>query len=179
MIVEIKNGLFDGFYETIYCNSDMFYDYEYEDKEEFIKQLPYLNKEDIELEYRFIDFDKYKLYVCDNHNQVYFKEFVESLPLKITDNECFKFEFVKDYCTVCSSKTYNILKDDCYFKVQTNIETLELIKQYVFDDLYSFSEDYLLKEFTSRDGFISFYSNNIDDWINKYIGYLEDGCKSV
>ena len=160
MKIEIGSYKFPGFYESIFCNSDEFIDdeseLEFELKEEFNK--------DVEVCYEYENFDNYKKDVCIAFMDEYVDKIIEVLPYEITENKNFKFEIIedKDNIIVDSPKYYNYRTDRCFCEIETNIETLDMIKNHTLqlDD----AKNYILRNFTSRDGFISFLSNDIDYW---------------
>ena len=160
MKIEIGSYKFPGFYESIFCNSDEFIDdeseLEFELKEEFNK--------DVEVCYEYENFDEYKKDVCIAFMDEYVDKIIEVLPYEITENKNFKFEIIedKDNIIVDSPKYYNYRTDRCFCEIETNIETLDMIKNHTLqlDD----AKNYILRNFTSRDGFISFLSNDIDYW---------------
>lgn len=170
MKIEIGSYRFPGFYESIFCNSDEFIDdeseLEFELKEEFNK--------DVEVCYEYENFDKYKKDVCIAFMDEYVDKIIEVLPYEITENKNFKFEIIedKDNIIVESPKYYNYRTDRCFCEIETNIETLDMIKNHTLqlDD----AKNYILRNFTSRDGFISFLSNDIDYWKSLEVNNYEE-----
>jgi len=79
---------------------------------------------------------------------------------------------------VSSPKEYNYHNDeiDCKYLGVNLDKILEYLKE-EDDDEYSF-ENYLYDHYTSRDGFMSNYSNDIEDWINS-VEEWKDGESSV
>lgn len=159
MIKEIGSYKFPGFYESLFCNCEEFLDDESEMKFE-VEQL--IQSKDFFVEYEYEDFSKYKINVCNKYMEFYIEKIIDVLPYDITNHEDFIFEQV-DYSTVVESpKYYNYRTDYCYCEIETNRKTLKLIKEWTLK--LEDSSDYIKKHFTSRDGFISFVSNNIDIW---------------
>lgn len=162
MKIEIGSFKFPGFYESIFCNSDDFYDDEYEMKYE-IANLLGVNEDQIEVEYEYENFNEYKINVCETFMEYYVDKIIEVLPAKITDKKKFKLEIAKeDDITIISPKYYNYSTDRCYCNIKTNWKTLKRIKKHTLK--LEGAKKYLLDHFTSRDGFISFVSNDIDYW---------------
>ena len=66
IVIEIGSNLFDGFYESIHCNSDEFIDIEMEDKAILDDLLFFIdNKDNIEVVYEYEDINEYEKDVCD------------------------------------------------------------------------------------------------------------------
>lgn len=162
IIREIGSHRFPGFYESIFCNSDEFYDLELEDKAELADEFGIL-EDDIEVEYEYDDFQEYKRDVCKEYIATYVEKIKDVLPYDISDHEDFKFEIIdEDDIEIYSPKYYNYETDSCYTPIVTNRKTLKLIKEYTLrlDGV----NQYIIDHFTSCDGFISFISNDINQW---------------
>lgn len=161
MIIEIGSHRFPGFYESIFCNSEEFVDNEYEMQEEL---LEIIDDEKLEVYYEYKNFDEYKKDVCKKYLEYYVDKVIEILPPDIYEDKDFKFEIVndKDNITVVSPKYYNFSTDRCYCTVETNIQTLEMLKD--FGLKHKDVQKYLINHFTSYDGFASFIKNDIEYW---------------
>lgn len=167
IVIEIGSNLFDGFYESIHCNSDEFIDIEMEDKAILDDLLFFIdNKDDIEVVYEYEDINEYEKDVCDIFMQLYVERIIDELPIDITDKECFKLDIVGDI-EVVSPPYYNFTTDKCYINVETNYDTLNMIKEYTLSQ--QGANRYILDHFTSCDGFISFINNDINIWKQKDI----------
>lgn len=171
MIVEISSHRFPGFYESIFCNSDEFIDDEYEFKgllEEIVID------EKLEVAYEYENFEQYKKDVSKKYLEYYVEKIIDCLPSKIFNADYFKFEIIddEDNIEVISPKYYNYRTDSCYCLVETNIETLQELKNFGLKN-EEYVQEYLRNHFTSYDGFCSFISNNIEYWkqldIKEYI----------
>lgn len=172
IIMEIGSNLFDGFYESIHCNSDEFVDSEKEDKAILDNLLFFINnKDDIEVVYEYDDFNAYKKDVCTTFMELYVEKIIDELPYSITDKDNFKFDIVGEI-DVVSPKYYNFTTDKCYINIETNYETLDMIKKYTLSE--PSAKQYLIDHYTSCDGFISFVSNNINEWKDKDIQQYEE-----
>lgn len=171
MIVEIGSHRFPGFYESIFCNSDEFIDDEYELKgllEEIV-----IDKK-LEVVYEYENFERYKKDVSKTYLEYYVEKIIDCLPSKISDSDYFKFEIIDDEnnIEVISPKYYNYRTDSCYCLIETNIETLQKLKNFGLKNEEDVQE-YLRNHFTSYEGFHSFISNDIEYWkqldIKEYI----------
>ena len=166
MKIEIGSYKFPGFYESIFCNSDEFID---DESELWNFDTDVMNVPKGYYTFRLFgiwaeNFDKYKKDVCIAFMDEYVDKIIEVLPYEITENKNFKFEIIEDEDNIIvdSPKYYNYRTDRCFCEIKTNIETLDMIKNHTLqlDD----AKNYILRNFTSRDGFISFLSNDIDYW---------------
>lgn len=159
MIVEIGSYRFPGFYQSIFCNSDEFIDDEEEAQFE-IEEL--IESKDFEVTYEYDDFNKYMYDVCREYMSNYVDKLIEILPTDITDHEDFVFDIIPDTLIVDSPEYYNYRTDRCFCEVETNRKTLKLIKEYTLrlDGV----NEYIIKNFTSYDGFVSFVSNDMEYW---------------
>lgn len=157
IIREIGSYKFPGFYESLFHNSDEFWDDEQEIKFE-IEDL--ISSKDFEVCYEYEDFNKYKLDVGTEYMKNYVETLIEVLPDDISEHEDFVFEIIDDTNSIISPKYYNYDTDHCYCEIKTNRKTLKLIKEYTLrlDDI----QKYLTDHFTSCDGFISFIPNDIN-----------------
>lgn len=159
MIKEIGSYRFPGFYESIFCNSDEFID----DEDELLFELQDEGITGIEVVYEYEDFGKYKIAVCRCFMEGYVEKIKDVLPNKILENENFKFEIAEeDNLTVVSPQYYNYSTDRCYIEIETNYETLKIIKDFTLK--LEGAEKYIADNFTSYDGFISFLPNGIERW---------------
>lgn len=161
MIIEIGSYKFPGFYESIFCNSGEFLDDE-DELRFMIEEIIGEGKVDVVYDYEDEDFKKYKIEVGEVFMEEYVKAIIGILPEETVHENEFKFEKV-DYSTeIVSPKYYNYRTDDCYCDIDTNWETLQMIKDYTLS--LEGVQEYLLEKFSSRDGFISFISNSFDVW---------------
>jgi hypothetical protein len=98
--------------------------------------------------YQYVDYNKYF-----NHLSKQFCNIVE--------NELKEFVYSIEFEELVSPKFYNFSNDSINCTIKPN--TLE-IRNYIFSNLERFRE-YLKDNYTSRDGFNSFHSNDFDEWI--------------
>lgn len=155
MIKNMGSYYFPGFYESIFNGSDDFIDDEVEVKDE-------LGLDDISVDYEYVDFKKYEIDVARKYMECYVEKVIEVLPADITDNKKFEFETVDESMWISSPRYYNYETDKCYWEIKTNIETLGMIKDYTLK--MKGVKEYLLNNFTSCDGFVSFISNDLEYW---------------
>lgn len=170
MIKEIISYKFPGFYESIFSNSDEFIDDEYE----LTGELEELGIENIEVYYEYENFDKYKLDVGETFMKYYIEKIHDILPF--TEDDDFKLEKI-NHASIDSPQYYNYRTDYCYCEIETNEKTLQKIKKYTL--VLDGAEEYILKHFSSRDGFISFISNDINHWKELNITEYEENMLSA
>lgn len=166
MIIEIGSFKFCGFYESMFSNSDEFIDDEYEIKDELVGIMGdnLKNDDDVVVECDYGEFKEYEKDVCKEFMKNYVDKINDVLPYWITENEFFKFEIVdkEDNIVVISPQYYNYERDRCYCDIETNVETLNLIKWYTLN--LKGAKEYIINHFTSCDGFISFITNDYNEW---------------
>jgi len=159
MQIELNSNYFNGFYESIYLNSEEFIDYEMEDAAE-LQELT--GNSSLEVYYEYDNINQYQADVCREFMDLYFNEILDALPNTIKDHKFFKLEPVPESLEIWSPKYYNYQTDRTFLKVNTNLETINIIKHYVLN--LPGVESYLIDNWTSCSGFISFISNNINYW---------------
>ena len=134
--------LFTGFYGTVfeYDNEDM-------DIESYNEEYGTdLNYDDFEWDYKDYENRIGRAFVNRLESELnYF------LPIKITFKE------------IHSPKYYNFSNDSINVKVEVSLN--ELLK--LVQDRKEQAAEYFKDHYTSCSGFISFHSNDIDDWLNK------------
>ena len=166
---ELYINVFYGFYESIFCNSDQFIDFECEDKNILLNKYSFLNENDFEVYYDFENFENYKNDISKEFSNLYLKLIKDLLPYEIIENPKFLLELKDSY--IDSPQYYNYRTDKNGLFIKTNYTTLNLIKNYVLS--FENMENYILKKNSSYDGFISFLSNDYNEWINKPIEKYE------
>ena len=159
-IVIIGCNEFPGFYESIFNNGDTFYDEETEIKEALEDRV---GKDKIDVECNYYDYNEYQTDVSEAFMNIYVDKIKEVLPIEITENEHFKFDAIDDLI-VLSPKYYNYVTDKWYNSVVTNIKTLQMIKDHTLS--LPGAQEYLIDEYSARDGYIPFLSNNINYFFN-------------
>ena len=166
---ELYINVFYGFYESIFCNSDQFIDFECEDKNILLNKYSFLNENDFEVYYDFENFENYKNDISKEFSNLYLKLIKDLLPYEIIENPKFLLELKDSY--IDSPQYYNYRTDKNGLFIKTNYTTLNLIKNYVLS--FENIENYIYKKNSSYDGFISFLSNDYNEWINKPIEKYE------
>lgn len=146
------NGtIFPGFYESELYNSDQEYDFSYNEGEE----------------YEIKDFDGYCKYIC------------KALSDKISDY----LTSAKDICKSVKYKAMSSPREQNFYTDRLMMDAeiyLERLKETVFadSDYKDGFDNYLRYKYSSRSGFISFVSNNVDDFFkddfSKYFDVLID-----
>lgn len=135
---EIKTFLpvFNGFYNSFWE------DYLNSDGEAEHYNLP----DDFDF-YQYVDYNKYF-----NHLS---KQFCN-----ILENELKEFVNSIEFEELISPKYYNFTNDSINCIIKPNVK---VIKEYIYNNKDQYSK-YLKVEFTSRSGFISYYSNDFEGW---------------
>lgn len=169
IIKEIGSFKFPGFYESLFSNSDEFID----DETELQYELKcFLDSNSFEVVYEYNSFKEYKEAVCEKYLECYIDKIIEVLPNEIVDDSEFKFEKTDDKTIVISPKFYNYETDKCFCNIRTNNKTLEMIKNHTLN--IDGAKEYIRRNFTSYNGFVSFIPNNINDWFIDIDDYEEN-----
>ena len=133
--------LFPGFYGTLF---------EYDNEEQDIESYNEENETNL-------DWDGFNWDYADYRNRIA-KAFVNRLETELNHIFPIKIEFQELY----SPKEYNFTNDAINVKVELNLNQLiNLIK-----DRKEYAIMYFADKYTSRSGFISFHSPDIDNWLN-------------
>lgn len=134
--------LFPGFYNTVFQ-----YDREDED-------IEYYNEE----HGTNLDYDSFEWNYSEYENRVS-KAFVNRLESELKQFLPIKIAFEQ----IHSPREYNFANDSINVEISLSLDKLiKLIK-----DRKEQAGEYFTEKYTSRSGFISFHSNNIEDWLNK------------
>lgn len=173
MIKEIVCYKFPGFYESIFCNSDEFIN----DEEELKYTLEDMIEGNVEVEYEYEDFDKYQIAIGEVFMDCYVEKINEILPSEITDHDDFKFEKIDHSGQIDSPEYYNYRTDYSYCEVETNFETLQMIKDFTL--ALDGAEKYIKDHYTSCDGYVSFLSNSLEYWKSLKIEEYEENMLSA
>lgn len=96
----------------------------------------------------------------------FYNECAECMVFEVRD-ELVSLGFVSDidYQKISSPKYYNFANDSIYVEVKLKDDNITYIMNYLNENKEKFDE-YLKCKYTSCDGFISSYSNSIEDWLN-------------
>lgn len=138
--------IFEGFYESNLYNSDSLYWITQTDKEEgYLKDNQY---------YDIDNWESFTKEIAENA--------INELSNILPDNEIIQDMKLKD---IYRPKYYNFETDSLIIDIKLNLTKL---KKYCFTTHREDFNKYLKENFTSYDGFISFISNNINDFILDY-----------
>lgn len=138
--------IFEGFYESTLYNSDSLYWITQTDKEEgYLKGNQY---------YEIDNWEEFTKEVATN--------VVDELLNILPDNEIIQDMKLK---YIYSPKYYNYETDSLIIDMKLNLTKL---KRYCFNTYKKEFNQYLKDNFTSHDGFISYISNNINDFKTEY-----------
>ena len=156
MKTTIELPFFPGFYETWLESSDTGY---WAIKEELDYYRDELGREDLTEDDLAFDYRKYEKDVCD----AYIEEFKRLAP-----------SFVKsvEFEELWSPKYYNFENDRLYVKIELGDEWKDDVRTFMHKE-WDWLKERIHEEWSDRDGFISFMSNQIGDWSDKVL-YDED-----
>lgn len=138
MKIETYCPLFPGFYNTVFepCEDNEIYSYNQDND----KNLSY---DDFQW-----DYDDYKKRVATAFVEDFEREFQEIMPVEIK------------YQSISSPAYYNFSNDSINIEVDLDFPRFMEIVNKNKENI----RKYILENYTSRDGFNSFHSNNVDDW---------------
>lgn len=148
--------IFSGFYNTIFDHSDSMIECDIQCENEFKDNYTELFEVGISYEY----------YLQNNWKYRDYKNYYIECSKKITDNlttldHCNIIKSVK-FQKLISPKYYNFHNDSINCIIDFNSRKL---KKYLSENLESFKQ-YIKDRYTSRSGFISYYSNDYNDWLD-------------
>jgi hypothetical protein len=160
----IKAPYFSGFY-----GYELFT--ELDDLTGFADNKPKLYNELCE---RKLDRDFYEE-IC---NQVDWQKTHENISRQIVDRiYCDPFnEWVEsvDFNHLWSPRFYNYDTDEIYLKIELEDEQLEEIELFCFGEEKKYFESHLREDYSSYDGWISFISNNLQEFKGEYRRYKRE-----
>lgn len=146
---EIQLPFFCGFYESPLLNSDtIYYVTESEEDMDYYKEL--FDDETLTADDLGIDFDNYTKACCE----AFCMEFYHSSP-----NIIKSLEFVK----MTSPNYYNFETDKVYAKVVLEDDWRNQVKEFMESNKEWLTKR-IYQEWSSRDGFWSYLSNDYNDW---------------
>ena len=162
MELEVTTSLFYGFYNSIFLDDGLIYEYEMEELTELETRLNQKLETNFYINYEWSDHERNKYF-----NTVG-AEFIENMkylinyyiPEEMKQKDYYKLEI--EYTGVYSPKYYNYTTDKIDYIIKTNKQTMQELKKYILD--LQGAEQYIFKRFSSYDGFISFLSNDIEYW---------------
>lgn len=155
---------FCGFYETAlgdYLDDNLNYDLENMDDS--------LSKLKINEFNCFYDMD-YKQFMKDVAGMVMDK-YIDDLNMYLEG--IIKLHTFGNKVVVSSPREYNFTTDRIYKNVEMTKESYEKLVHFIWKNSYV-AKRFFHSHFTSYDGFISYYSNKVDDWITKPFDKVND-----
>jgi len=148
--------VFPGFYGTIFEPD--------EDNE-----INYVNDERESKGWSPLDFDKFEFDYDHYHTEIA-KESVNWVENIV--NGIFKNKIQVNFESIQSPKYYNFSNDSINVNYVVNEEFLKEMMGYLNTNKEEFAH-YIKENYTSRDGFFSHYSNDVDEWLNEYFLDIE------
>jgi hypothetical protein len=144
--IETYLPVFPGFYETIFeANEESEIEY-FNDIRERKKLTP-------------VDWNNIKFNYDMYHNDI------SKGCCQFIERELNEFVGKIEFQTINSPKEYNFATDAIYICVHLTQKNIANIKRFIKAHIKEF-EKYIKEHYTSYDGFMSHYSNNISDWLN-------------
>jgi len=143
--------LFPGFYCTIFEPDETIEidNIERQRAENGVNDLP----DDFDF-LQYLDYEQYRNDTAESFNDALEAELVT-----------LGFVSGMDFQEVISPKYYNFSNDSVNVEIKLSPENEKNIRKYLLDHKEEF-ERYIKERYTSRDGFISHYSNDSDDWLS-------------
>jgi hypothetical protein len=164
MKIDIQNPIHPGFYET-FINGDS-------NEEQYIECL----EDNGELNLKKGQYAN----VVYNYKEFEFKvtQGIDDLFLEMVNTIIYEKYGVKDLFKkvgeeLISPREYNFTTDRSFIDVEVDKKDFIMVIEQIFNDYYKQLDQYILKHHSSYDGFISFYSNDVDVWIKKDITELD------
>jgi len=170
-IVNTYLPIFPGFYSTIY---------ESDDQES--NEIYSINQDRKDKGLSELDWDQFEFDYKDYQNRIaekctdYIESILKNVNRSIVLNRVFKksdlkfktFDFVTSIKFECisSPKEYNFANDSIYIEVILTNKNIANIKRFINTHSVEF-EKYIKSNFTSYDGFHSWYSNDVNVWLSK------------
>lgn len=147
MRIETQLPMFPGFYDTILSPDEQYAVQVISD----------------DFDYDSYDYDDYEYGYDDYFKDVSLK-FIDGVEGLLNELGLdIKIRFIQ----IVSPAYYNFENDKLKVECEIPYQTLEKLMDYAKTNRKEFS-NFLIRNFKSRDGFISFYSHEVDDWFNEY-----------
>jgi len=162
-IIEIQNPIHDGFYGGSILNpgeegSGVEESAYYNDNQEL---GGYLDDNNMSIEYNY---KEYETAITSAVNDL----FIEIAEEILSDDYDIEDLFIKKESEeLVSPRYYNFETDKSFIKIEVDADKYKQFIDKVFKDNYDSLKEYIHKRHSSYDGFYSFYSNDIDEWIAK------------
>ena len=149
--------VFNGYYNSVFDGSDSTIDYEIElDESEYQEHYEELFKAGVSHEF----------FMENLYNYIDFSDCYESASSNICDGllNLDDTGIIKNviFEKTVSPKYYNFSTDSINCKIQYDFKKLG---KYVLNNFEKYT-DYINEKYTSRDGFISSYSSDVNNWLN-------------
>ena len=170
MKIEIQNPLHPGFYESI-IDSRYVMDRDYESDNEELGG--FLTKYDIEHEY---DNKEYEKQVSNRINDLFIKKVNEEAKDLLGVENLFVKKIKEE---LVSPREYNFGTDRSFLTVEVEEKKFKQFIDLMFGKYHDDLKIAIKNHFTSCEGFISFYSNDIDDWKAKKYDYDHNELKTI
>ncbi len=125
--------------------------------------------EDMVIEEPFT-FDNYEFFYSDYRNEIA-RACVNGIEKQLTE---YGIKGVKiKYQTINSPKEYNFYTDAIHVEYKLTLKAIASINEYLKKNKEAFDK-YIVDHYTSRDGFMSSWSNNVDVWLTEYLTDAKD-----
>lgn len=160
--------IFTGFYNTIFDGSENFLESMFADEDEFQEHMPELFESGVSYEYFCSEF----WYYADFSRC--FNEAAKSICYAITELDSAGIIIDSDFEDLISPKEYNFKTDSINCEIKYNATKLQ---KYLDENIEAFTK-YIKDAYTSRDGFSSWHSNDVNNWLDVY-NYGEHAAGSV
>jgi len=172
-ILEARNPLNTGFYGSSILNcgqeGNNLQDEEYENGR---LDNAIDNFDSYEL---YADYETYRKNVTIDVNNYFVHKINEIAKELIGINELINPQIFD--CELVCPKYYNFETDRAYFRFKILGSNWAKFVNYLYKNHYDEIDKLILKRFTSRDGFISHHTNDIDSWIANKFEFGEDRYK--
>lgn len=171
MQVEILNSIHPGFYES-WINpmnnglEEMAIEDAIDEDEGYIKHK---KGDHYNVEY---DFQEYTKEVSSRINDLFLNK-INEIVANIQFEPKIKKLFTKVSEELDSPREYNFSTDRAFIKVEVSKNNLIKVIQWIYENYYDELKIAIKEDFTNYDGFLSFYPNDIDIWMNKDIIKLD------
>ena len=171
MQVEILNSIHPGFYES-WINpmnnglEEMAIEDAIDEDEGYIKHK---KGDHYNVEY---DFKEYTKEVSSRINDLFLNK-INEIVANIQFEPKIKKLFTKVSEELDSPREYNFSTDRAFIKVEVSKNNLIKVIQWIYENYYDELKIAIKEDFTNYDGFLSFYPNDIDIWMNKDIIKLD------
>ena len=162
MELEATTSLFYGFYNSIFLDDGLIYEYEMEELTELETKLNQELETNFYINYEWSDHERNRYFNTVGAEFIENMEYLINyyIPEEMKQQDYYKLDI--EYIGVYSPKYYNYTTDKIDYIIKTNKQTMQELKKYILD--LQGAEQYIFKRFSSYDGFISFLSNNIEYW---------------